>query len=187
MAQSKALAVNQVEGVTIYRALKSQTLSNVLDSFSFKSLSTPGREKSLFTLFKWERPLVPRRDLSLKMFEELEVLNRGFLSLKCSLCVRGYLNVLWEEGQNLSFSSSGEGPLTSALPLILRWSLCVPACPAGMFKASQEAEGCSHCPSNSRSPSEASPICTCRTGYYRADFDPPEVACTSKCLVKALG
>ncbi|EFB22515.1 hypothetical protein PANDA_016135, partial [Ailuropoda melanoleuca] len=58
-------------------------------------------------------------------------------------------------------------------------SLCVPACPAGMFKASQEAEGCSHCPSNSRSPSEASPICTCRTGYYRADFDPPEVACTS--------
>ncbi|KAI4589650.1 hypothetical protein MJG53_000699 [Ovis ammon polii x Ovis aries] len=48
-----------------------------------------------------------------------------------------------------------------------------------MFKASQEAEVCSHCPSNSRSPSEASPICTCRTGYYRADFDPPEVACTS--------
>ncbi|KAL0593107.1 Ephrin type-B receptor 1, partial [Plecturocebus cupreus] len=46
------------------------------------------------------------------------------------------------------------------------------------FKASQEAEGCSHCPSNSRSPAEASPICTCRTGYYRADFDPPEVACT---------
>uniref|UniRef100_A0A286XJA5 Ephrin type-B receptor 1 n=1 Tax=Cavia porcellus TaxID=10141 RepID=A0A286XJA5_CAVPO len=52
-------------------------------------------------------------------------------------------------------------------------------CPAGTFKASQEAEGCSHCPSNSRSPSEASPICTCRTGYYRADFDPPDVACTS--------
>lgn len=87
-------------------------------------------------------------------------------------------------GQTLSFSRSREGPLTTALPLILRWSLCVPACPAGMFKANQEAEGCSHCPSNSRSPSEASPICTCRTGYYRADFDPPEVACTSKCLVR---
>lgn len=90
-------------------------------------------------------------------------------------------------GQTLSFSSAREGPLTAIRPLILRWSLCVPACPAGMFKASQEAEGCSHCPSNSRSPSEASPICTCRTGYYRADFDPPEVACTSKCIVKALG
>uniref|UniRef100_A0A8C5KMZ6 receptor protein-tyrosine kinase n=1 Tax=Jaculus jaculus TaxID=51337 RepID=A0A8C5KMZ6_JACJA len=58
-------------------------------------------------------------------------------------------------------------------------SMVCKACPAGTFKASQEAEGCSHCPSNSRSPSEASPICTCRTGYYRADFDPPEVACTS--------
>lgn len=90
-------------------------------------------------------------------------------------------------GQDLSFSTSKEGLLTATLSLILRWSLCVPACPAGMFKASQEAEGCSHCPSNSRSPSEASPICTCRTGYYRADFDPPEVACTSKCLVRTLG
>lgn len=47
------------------------------------------------------------RDLSLRMFEELEVLNRGFLRLKCSLCVRGYLNVLWEEGQNLIFQFQG--------------------------------------------------------------------------------
>lgn len=92
----------------------------------------------------------------------------------------------FSRGQDLSFSISKKGLLTATLPLILRWSLCVPACPAGMFKASQEAEGCSHCPSNSRSPSEASPICTCRTGYYRADFDPPEVACTSKCLVRTL-
>ncbi|XP_053163786.1 ephrin type-B receptor 1 isoform X3 [Hemicordylus capensis] len=53
------------------------------------------------------------------------------------------------------------------------------ACPAGMFKASQGAGVCTQCPSNSRSTSEAAPICTCRNGYYRADFDPSEVACTS--------
>uniref|UniRef100_K7EFE9 receptor protein-tyrosine kinase n=1 Tax=Ornithorhynchus anatinus TaxID=9258 RepID=K7EFE9_ORNAN len=53
------------------------------------------------------------------------------------------------------------------------------SCPAGMFRANQEVGVCSQCPSNSRSPAEASPICICRTGYYRADLDPPEVACTS--------
>ncbi|XP_042709369.1 ephrin type-B receptor 1 isoform X3 [Chrysemys picta bellii] len=53
------------------------------------------------------------------------------------------------------------------------------ACPAGMFKATQGVGTCAQCPTNSRSTSEASPICTCRNGYYRADFDPPEAACTS--------
>ncbi|XP_038617998.1 ephrin type-B receptor 1 isoform X2 [Tachyglossus aculeatus] len=58
-------------------------------------------------------------------------------------------------------------------------SMACKACPAGMFRANQEVGVCSQCPSNSRSPAEASPICICRTGYYRADLDPPEVACTS--------
>ncbi|XP_075363741.1 ephrin type-B receptor 1 isoform X1 [Mycteria americana] len=53
------------------------------------------------------------------------------------------------------------------------------ACPAGTFKASQGAGVCVPCPSNSRSTAEASPVCTCRNGYYRADFDPPAAACTS--------
>ncbi|XP_063162886.1 ephrin type-B receptor 1 isoform X1 [Candoia aspera] len=53
------------------------------------------------------------------------------------------------------------------------------ACPAGMFKANQGTGVCTQCPSNSRSMSEAAPICTCHNGYYRADFDPSEVACTS--------
>ncbi|XP_060098047.1 ephrin type-B receptor 1 isoform X3 [Heteronotia binoei] len=53
------------------------------------------------------------------------------------------------------------------------------ACPAGMFKANQGAGICTQCPPNSRSTSEAAPICTCRNGYYRADSDPPEIACTS--------
>uniref|UniRef100_A0A8B9NQR6 receptor protein-tyrosine kinase n=1 Tax=Apteryx owenii TaxID=8824 RepID=A0A8B9NQR6_APTOW len=53
------------------------------------------------------------------------------------------------------------------------------ACPAGTFKASQGAGTCAQCPANSRSTAEASPVCTCRNGYYRADFDLPAAACTS--------
>ncbi|XP_019368429.1 PREDICTED: ephrin type-B receptor 1 isoform X4 [Gavialis gangeticus] len=57
------------------------------------------------------------------------------------------------------------------------------ACPAGMFKANQGAGICAQCPTNSRSTAEASPICTCRNGYYRAEFDPPEAACTTPSTV----
>ncbi|KAI6063127.1 Ephrin type-B receptor 1 [Aix galericulata] len=53
------------------------------------------------------------------------------------------------------------------------------ACPAGTFKASQGAGLCAPCPPNSRSSAEASPLCACRNGYYRADLDPPAAACTS--------
>ncbi|XP_066454188.1 ephrin type-B receptor 1 isoform X1 [Eleutherodactylus coqui] len=53
------------------------------------------------------------------------------------------------------------------------------ACPAGMFKSNQGLGICAPCPTNSRSTAEASPICVCRNGYYRADTDPPEVMCTS--------
>uniref|UniRef100_A0A8D2NWG5 receptor protein-tyrosine kinase n=1 Tax=Zosterops lateralis melanops TaxID=1220523 RepID=A0A8D2NWG5_ZOSLA len=53
------------------------------------------------------------------------------------------------------------------------------ACPAGTFKASQGSGLCVPCPPNSRSSAEASPVCPCRNGYYRADFDPPAAACTS--------
>ncbi|XP_069720814.1 ephrin type-B receptor 1 [Phaenicophaeus curvirostris] len=53
------------------------------------------------------------------------------------------------------------------------------ACPVGTFKASQGTGVCMPCPSNSRSTAEASPVCTCRNGYYRADFDLPAAACTS--------
>ncbi|XP_029141186.1 ephrin type-B receptor 1 [Protobothrops mucrosquamatus] len=48
-----------------------------------------------------------------------------------------------------------------------------------MFKAHQGIGICTQCPPNSRSTSEAAAICTCRNGYYRSDFDPSEVACTS--------
>ncbi|OXB65284.1 hypothetical protein ASZ78_001591 [Callipepla squamata] len=53
------------------------------------------------------------------------------------------------------------------------------ACPAGTFKASQGTGLCAPCPPNSRSSAEASPLCACRNGYFRADLDPPAAACTS--------
>uniref|UniRef100_G1MUE3 receptor protein-tyrosine kinase n=1 Tax=Meleagris gallopavo TaxID=9103 RepID=G1MUE3_MELGA len=58
-------------------------------------------------------------------------------------------------------------------------SLLSAACPAGTFKASQGAGLCAPCPPNSRSSAEASPLCACRNGYFRADLDPPTAACTS--------
>ncbi|KAG8580358.1 hypothetical protein GDO81_007266 [Engystomops pustulosus] len=48
-----------------------------------------------------------------------------------------------------------------------------------MFKANQGLGICAPCPANSRSTAEASPICVCRNGYYRADNDPAEAMCTS--------
>lgn len=58
--------------------------------------------------------------------------------------------------------------------------LSLAACPAGTFKASQGSGLCVPCPPNSRSSAEASPLCSCRNGYYRADSDPPAAACTSE-------
>lgn len=65
--------------------------------------------------------------------------------------------------------------------------LSLAACPAGTFKASQGSGLCVPCPPNSRSSSEASAVCACRNGYYRADFDPPAAACTSEYGVRAGG
>ncbi|XP_062902223.1 ephrin type-B receptor 1 isoform X6 [Mobula hypostoma] len=53
------------------------------------------------------------------------------------------------------------------------------ACHSGTFKANQGSEMCIPCPANSRSLHEASSVCNCRNGYYRADFDLPEMPCTS--------
>uniref|UniRef100_A0AAR2IVR1 Ephrin type-B receptor 3 n=1 Tax=Pygocentrus nattereri TaxID=42514 RepID=A0AAR2IVR1_PYGNA len=53
------------------------------------------------------------------------------------------------------------------------------ACSPGTFKSKQGDGFCSPCPPNSRTSSAASSICSCRTGYYRADTDPPDTACTT--------
>uniref|UniRef100_A0A3B3QSF9 Ephrin type-B receptor 3 n=1 Tax=Paramormyrops kingsleyae TaxID=1676925 RepID=A0A3B3QSF9_9TELE len=54
------------------------------------------------------------------------------------------------------------------------------ACSPGTFKSRQGEDFCSSCPPNSRTSSGASNICSCRSGYYRADNDSPDSACTSK-------
>lgn len=55
-----------------------------------------------------------------------------------------------------------------------------PACNPGTFKSKQGDGFCVPCPANSRTSSGASTVCSCRTGYYRSDTDPPDSACTSK-------
>ncbi|KAG1953581.1 ephrin type-B receptor 3-like isoform X6 [Pimephales promelas] len=53
------------------------------------------------------------------------------------------------------------------------------ACSPGTFKSKQGEGFCSPCPPNSRTSSGAASICSCRTGYYRADSDSPDSGCTT--------
>uniref|UniRef100_A0A672MSZ6 Ephrin type-B receptor 3 n=1 Tax=Sinocyclocheilus grahami TaxID=75366 RepID=A0A672MSZ6_SINGR len=53
------------------------------------------------------------------------------------------------------------------------------ACSPGTFKSKQGEGFCSPCPPNSRTSSGATSICSCRTGYYRADNDSPDSGCTT--------
>ncbi|KAI5089905.1 ephrin type-A receptor 6 isoform X2 [Silurus meridionalis] len=55
--------------------------------------------------------------------------------------------------------------------------LCL-ACTAGFYKAFAGNIKCSKCPPHSLSHSEASALCHCEKGYYRAGKDPPSTACT---------
>ncbi|KAI6063080.1 Ephrin type-B receptor 3 [Aix galericulata] len=53
------------------------------------------------------------------------------------------------------------------------------ACGPGTFKSKQGEGPCSPCPPNSRTTSGAATVCTCRNGFFRADTDPADSACTS--------
>lgn len=55
-----------------------------------------------------------------------------------------------------------------------------PACGPGTFKSKQGEGPCSPCPPNSRTTSGAAMVCTCRNGFFRADTDPADSACTSE-------
>ena len=55
-----------------------------------------------------------------------------------------------------------------------------PACGPGTFKSKQGEGPCSPCPPNSRTTSGAATVCTCRNGFFRADTDPADSACTSE-------
>ncbi|XP_072301214.1 ephrin type-A receptor 3 isoform X4 [Eucyclogobius newberryi] len=52
------------------------------------------------------------------------------------------------------------------------------ACHPGFFKAFAGNIKCSKCPPHSISFSDGSAVCRCETGFYRADKDPPTMACT---------
>ncbi|KAF7649154.1 hypothetical protein LDENG_00146140, partial [Lucifuga dentata] len=52
------------------------------------------------------------------------------------------------------------------------------ACAVGFYKAQSSDGGCSKCPPHSYSLREGAKICDCHSGYFRADADPPSMACT---------
>uniref|UniRef100_A0A673IGR8 receptor protein-tyrosine kinase n=1 Tax=Sinocyclocheilus rhinocerous TaxID=307959 RepID=A0A673IGR8_9TELE len=53
------------------------------------------------------------------------------------------------------------------------------ACSMGSYKPVAGSVLCKECPANSRTSSEGSKLCECRSGYYRAHTDANTTACTS--------
>ncbi|XP_063742634.1 ephrin type-B receptor 3 [Eleginops maclovinus] len=53
------------------------------------------------------------------------------------------------------------------------------ACIPGTFKSKFGEGSCTPCPSNSRTSARGANICPCQSGFYRADSDPPDSACTT--------
>ncbi|XP_061925568.1 ephrin type-B receptor 3 [Entelurus aequoreus] len=53
------------------------------------------------------------------------------------------------------------------------------ACIPGTFKSKFGDGFCAACPPNSRTSARGASICPCQSGFYRADSDPPDTACTT--------
>uniref|UniRef100_A0A8C2BVX2 receptor protein-tyrosine kinase n=1 Tax=Cyprinus carpio TaxID=7962 RepID=A0A8C2BVX2_CYPCA len=53
------------------------------------------------------------------------------------------------------------------------------SCSIGSYKPVAGSVSCTECPANSRTSSEGSKLCECRSGYYRAPTDANTTACTS--------
>ncbi|XP_077580666.1 ephrin type-B receptor 3-like isoform X1 [Stigmatopora nigra] len=52
------------------------------------------------------------------------------------------------------------------------------ACVPGTFKSKFGDGACAACPANSRATTRGANVCPCQSPFYRADSDPPDVACT---------
>ncbi|XP_061696045.1 ephrin type-A receptor 4-like isoform X2 [Syngnathoides biaculeatus] len=52
------------------------------------------------------------------------------------------------------------------------------ACSTGFYKSWSSDAGCSKCPPHSYSLREGATVCDCHSGYFRADSDPPSMACS---------
>lgn len=57
---------------------------------------------------------------------------------------------------------------------------CFAACRPGFYKAFAGNVKCSKCPPHSLTYAEATSVCQCEKGYFRAEKDPPTMACTRK-------
>ena len=68
--------------------------------------------------------------------------------------------------------------LSFSLNLFTSPSLSCKGCDPGMYLAVDET--CLPCPANSNSTQRGLSVCPCFEGYYRADEDPPQMACTRK-------
>uniref|UniRef100_A0A3Q3KP55 receptor protein-tyrosine kinase n=1 Tax=Monopterus albus TaxID=43700 RepID=A0A3Q3KP55_MONAL len=52
------------------------------------------------------------------------------------------------------------------------------ACSVGFYKARSSDAGCFKCPPHSHSLRDGASVCDCNSGFFRADSDPPSMACT---------
>ncbi|XP_057552146.1 ephrin type-A receptor 6 isoform X7 [Hippopotamus amphibius kiboko] len=57
------------------------------------------------------------------------------------------------------------------------------ACRPGFYKAFAGNTKCSKCPPHSLTYMEATSVCQCEKGYFRAEKDPPSMACTTPSLI----
>ncbi|KAI4548492.1 hypothetical protein MG293_000822 [Ovis ammon polii] len=64
---------------------------------------------------------------------------------------------------------------TATQPKVTDWS---EACRPGFYKAFAGNTKCSKCPPHSLTYVEATSVCQCEKGYFRAEKDPPSMACT---------
>ncbi|TRY59194.1 hypothetical protein DNTS_012270 [Danionella cerebrum] len=102
------------------------------------------------------------------------------------LGARGDRDRCVEQGQGLRWNTNEEHEMEKERPQFALFislgrflGLCSLSCNPGSFKSKQGEGFCSPCPPNSRATSAAASICSCWTGYYRADSDAPESACTT--------
>ena len=51
-------------------------------------------------------------------------------------------------------------------------------CPPATYKSVSGPGGCLACPEHSRAERSGSDVCACEPGYWRAETDPPQTACT---------
>lgn len=87
----------------------------------------------------------------------------------------------------LHFDSERDSKIFSVLyqlePYFTVRSSCLsfsPACSVGFYKAKSSEAGCSKCPPHSHSLRDGATVCDCHSGFFRADSDPPSMACTRK-------